>query len=117
LHLVGFIIRIYMMYGPLNVKNPEKIVVCFSEKARDFAVLQSIQTGCLVHLAYRSVGNKAHLLGVRHMGMETINWSLSSAKVTNEWSCNFRLQYTFVVVTGITLTTGDVSGDGTSHLT
>jgi len=62
-----------MMHGPLNVKNSEEIVVCFSEKARDSAFLQSIQTGCWVHLAYYSVGNKAHLLGVRHVGMETVN--------------------------------------------
>jgi len=56
-----------------NLLHDEEIVVCFPEKARDFALLQSIQTDCEVHLASCSMGNKAILLGVRHVGLGTVN--------------------------------------------
>jgi len=94
-----------------NLLHDEEIVVCFPENARDIALLQRIQTGCEVHLVSCLMGNKAILLGVSHVGLGTVNLSLSSAKVTNEWSCNFRLQHTLMLMIGISLTTCDVNGE------
>jgi hypothetical protein len=51
----------------------EEIVVSFPAKARNFPLLQSIQTGSGVHLASYSMGIRAISLGVRQLGHEAVH--------------------------------------------